>query len=472
MTTPPQLSPDLRPVRYCPNCGQRVAQKAEGCFMCGQDLRASQPRHFSLPMRDLILVLVVLGVAYLWWTRGGSREETVAQPPADTAAVNLTATPTLAVTATLRPLNPELVSTPIPDIELAVQLAAPLILTDTQPITVTAPLSPTATPTPVIYTVVRGDNVNVIAARYGISARALMAANNMTSDLIQVDQQLTIPTAGGSGDSAAAPTPTPVVYVVKRGDTVNLIAARYGVTVRDLMAFNGLKSDVIQIDQKLAIPVGSVPRGPDGLPIPSPTPTPKNAIYLVVVRAGDTIETVAKRLGSSVEAIVNFNDRILNADTIIRPGEQLIVPVGTITGTLALQAVHGPTATPVPMPTATPGPPHAAPQLLTPLDGAQVEGDTVLLQWLSVGALGPTEVYVVRVVPDGRVREEFTARTTGTSYRVPSDWLQRQGQRTNRFLWSVQVARDSRTVGSEATGLLASSLPSRYRSFRWTPPTN
>jgi hypothetical protein len=105
--------------------------------------------------------------------------------------------------------------------------------------------------------------------------------------------------------------------------------------------------------------------------------------------------------------------------------------------------------------------------LLTPLDGATVEGDTVLLQWLSVGTLGPTEVYVVRVAPNGRARDEFTATTIGSSYRIPNDWLAQQ--RTNRFLWSVQVARDVRTLAGEVNGLLATSPPSRYRSFQWTP---
>jgi LysM repeat protein len=353
-------------------------------------------------------------------------------------------------------------------------VTAGISLTVTASITTTTPLTPTATPTPIVYTVVSGDTVNKIAARYGISVRDLMAANDMSSDLLQVDQKLIIPVAGsaGGGEVLAAPTATPVIYTVKRGDTVNLIAARYGISVRDLMAFNGMTSDLIQVDQKLTIPLGDVPRGPDGLPVPTPTPTPKSAIYLVVVRAGDTIETLAKRLGSSVEAIVDFNDHLLNADTIIRPGEQVIVPVGTITATLTIQSVLGPTATPVPLPTATPGPPHAAPQLLTPLDGARVDGDSVLLQWLSVGALGPTEVYVVRVVSEGRVREEYTVATVGASVRLPNDWLLRQSQRTNRFLWSVQVARDVRTSSSEASGLLATSPPSRYRSFNWAPPTD
>jgi LysM repeat protein len=325
----------------------------------------------------------------------------------------------------------------------------------------------------VVYTVVSGDNVNKIAARYGISVADLMAANDMSSDLLQVDQKLVIPRAGaveGGEVVQAAPTPTPVVYTVKRGDNVNLIAARYGVSVADLMAFNGMSSDVLQIDQKLTIPLGDVPRGADGLPVPTPTPTPKSAIYLVVVRAGDTIESIAKRLGSSVDAIVDFNDNLQNADTIIRPGEQVIVPVGTITSTLTVQSASGPTSTPVPTPTATPGPAHAAPQLLTPLESAQVTGDTVLLQWLSVGTLGPTEVYVVRVVADNRLRDEFTATTLGTSYRIPNDWLTAQGQTTSRFQWSVQVARDVAALAGDTSSLLATSPPGRYRSFQWTSP--
>lgn len=464
MTTQPELSPDLRPVRHCPNCGQRIAQKAEDCFMCGYDLRDSRRRNFSLPLRDLLFVAVVVAIAYLWWTRGEPDDQASAQPPAVASTVTTTGSP---------------VQTAPPSAFVAPTSAAddqPLLLSEaltvTAALTATAPLTPTATPTPIVYTVVSGDTVEKIAVRYGVSVRDLLAANGLPNDLLQVDQKLTIPTAGGSGEGEvvqAAATPTPVVYTVKRGDTVNIIAARYGVSVRDLMAFNGMSSDLIQVDQKLAIPVGDVARGPDGLPVPTPTPTPKSAIYLVVVRAGDTIETIAKRLGSSVDAIVNFNANLQNADTIIRPGEQVIVPVGTITATLTVQAIHGPLATPVPTPTATPGPPHAAPQPLTPLDGATVAGDTVLLQWLSVGTLGPTEVYVVRVVAEGRVREELTATTPATSYRVPNEWLAQHAQRSGRFLWSVQVARAARSTGGGDGGLLAASLPSRYRSFQWTP---
>lgn len=45
-----------------------------------------------------------------------------------------------------------------------------------------------------------------------------------------------------------------VKYVVKKGDTVERIAGRYGTTVSKLKAANGLKSDLIRIGQTLTIP--------------------------------------------------------------------------------------------------------------------------------------------------------------------------------------------------------------------------
>ena len=45
-----------------------------------------------------------------------------------------------------------------------------------------------------------------------------------------------------------------LVYVVKSGDTLSEIGAKYGVSVRELKYRNGLKNDLIRIGQKLKIP--------------------------------------------------------------------------------------------------------------------------------------------------------------------------------------------------------------------------
>jgi LysM repeat protein len=52
-----------------------------------------------------------------------------------------------------------------------------------------------------------------------------------------------------------APTPAPLVYVVKEGDTLSSIAQTYGVSVQDIIEANGLANpDMIHLGQKLIIP--------------------------------------------------------------------------------------------------------------------------------------------------------------------------------------------------------------------------
>ncbi len=43
-------------------------------------------------------------------------------------------------------------------------------------------------------------------------------------------------------------------YKVKKGDTLGAIARRYGTTVRAIKSANGLRSDLIHINQKLRVP--------------------------------------------------------------------------------------------------------------------------------------------------------------------------------------------------------------------------
>ena len=72
------------------------------------------------------------------------------------------------------------------------------------------------------------------------------------------DWGIDIPTPTPSPTSAAAATPPPesrpAFYEVKHGDALILIGRRFGLTVEQLKAFNGLKNDTIRVGQKLKIP--------------------------------------------------------------------------------------------------------------------------------------------------------------------------------------------------------------------------
>lgn len=107
-----------------------------------------------------------------------------------------------------------------------------------------------------IYTVKKGDTLGHIALGLNVSTSELKRANNLSSDLIKVGQQLTIPAGGNTAIITPPPAPTST-YTVARGDTLGSIAMRNGISVRELKRANNLARDLIRVGQKLKIPGGS-----------------------------------------------------------------------------------------------------------------------------------------------------------------------------------------------------------------------
>lgn len=140
--------------------------------------------------------------------------------------------------------------------------------------------------TTVTHTVRAGENLYSIAARYNVTVRAIMRANNLRNpNVIYVGQRLVIPTAATATPAATAgaspaadATLTPVleeqVHVVARGETLFAIALRYGVSVGELMRANNLRNaNLIRPGQRLVIP--GVPAA-SALPPETPAaPTPR-----------------------------------------------------------------------------------------------------------------------------------------------------------------------------------------------------
>lgn len=138
---------------------------------------------------------------------------------------------------------------------------------------VSAPAAPPAAPESVpalsgTHIVQPGETLGLIATRYGISVAALAQANNISNpSVIYWGQQLVVPGAGTTGPAAQpAPAPSSGVHIVQQGDTLFRIALSYGLSVNDLMAANGLSSNTIYTGQALTIPGGS--GGPVAAPIP------------------------------------------------------------------------------------------------------------------------------------------------------------------------------------------------------------
>ena len=124
---------------------------------------------------------------------------------------------------------------------------------------------PTTPPPPVyvIYTVQAGDTVDGLAARYGISSTSVLWSNPalQSADSLALGDYLRIPMSDG------------IVYDVSPGDTLSDLAARFDVDVQAIIDFPGnnlASADSIAEGQTIFIPGGTI-----SAPVATATPTPQ-----------------------------------------------------------------------------------------------------------------------------------------------------------------------------------------------------
>jgi LysM repeat protein len=116
--------------------------------------------------------------------------------------------------------------------------------------------APAFADTPMVHVVSWGDTLFSIANRYGTTMQAIMQANGIrNANFIYVGQRLTIP----GGSPAPLPGSAGGTYVVQAGDTLFSIAMRNGTTVNALMQANGLYNYWIYVGQTLRLPGQPVP---------------------------------------------------------------------------------------------------------------------------------------------------------------------------------------------------------------------
>jgi LysM repeat protein len=100
------------------------------------------------------------------------------------------------------------------------------------------------------YTVQSGDSLWTIAQAHGCRVDDIRRANDLAAgDPLLAGTRLAIPACKGT----PAPRPAAKQHRVQAGDTLSSIADRYGTTITELRAVNGLRGDVIHPGQRLAI---------------------------------------------------------------------------------------------------------------------------------------------------------------------------------------------------------------------------
>jgi membrane-bound lytic murein transglycosylase D len=157
------------------------------------------------------------------------------------------------------------------------------------------------------HTVRRGETLSRIARKYGTTVSTLARVNNISNrHRIKAGQVLLVP----GGEFGSYPE-NPGIHVVRRGETLSRIGHAYKVKIRDLMAWNDLKSPhVIYPGQKIIVSMEHAPRG---------------QIAVHVVKKGDTVSGIADQYRTSTRSVLQANG--LTSGDRIYPGQEIRVPV-------------------------------------------------------------------------------------------------------------------------------------------------
>ena len=99
-----------------------------------------------------------------------------------------------------------------------------------------------------IYIVKSGDSLYSIARKYNTTVDELKKLNNLSSNILSIGQVLKIPSTSGTNNN------TSNIYIVKSGDSLYSIARKYNTTVDELMKLNNLSSNILSINQVLKVP--------------------------------------------------------------------------------------------------------------------------------------------------------------------------------------------------------------------------
>ena len=215
------------------------------------------------------------------------------------------------------------------------------------------------------YIVQAGDSLSVIAKRCHVSQAELVAVNKLADpNKIRIGQKLILPAHGRMPPVVVPPqavhnppaqvTKVKVVetietvemvetietvpgamneYLVKSGDNLSKIAARYRVKVSAIRKANKLQSDKIRIGQKLIIPETaqvvtseSVVLSPAGTEVASSMPAASvfSSGIIHVVQPNEDMSSIAKLYAVTIEEISELNE--LSTNRTVQVGQRLKIP--------------------------------------------------------------------------------------------------------------------------------------------------
>jgi membrane-bound lytic murein transglycosylase D len=184
-----------------------------------------------------------------------------------------------------------------------------------------------------------GEAISQIALKYHTTVAAIRSANNLRGNTIRAGHYLMIPVAtkplsaySKSADARLAKTQNraradnKVDHVVRSGESFWTISQKYGVTTRQLSAWNGMApGDTLPVGRKLVVWTNGtvVAESPRTSPTTALGNTTRKLSYKV--RSGDSLYVIANKFRVTIADIARWNK--IDTNKILRPGQTLTMYV-------------------------------------------------------------------------------------------------------------------------------------------------
>jgi membrane-bound lytic murein transglycosylase D len=187
-----------------------------------------------------------------------------------------------------------------------------------------------------VYRVRRGDTLSQIANRFNTSVNSIKQMNKLRGNIIHIGQTLKVPgrtyaieTVASAVSTAPEPVETsveksePSSYRVRKGDTLFSIARRHGTTVEHIKALNGLRGNSLQAGQTLTLSGTRIAESSSAdLNIRTEATVTSTTTYKV--RRGDTLGSIARAHGVTVDALKNANPKVKPSRLMVN--QRIIIP--------------------------------------------------------------------------------------------------------------------------------------------------
>ncbi|MCB1734979.1 MAG: LysM peptidoglycan-binding domain-containing protein [Gammaproteobacteria bacterium] len=184
----------------------------------------------------------------------------------------------------------------------------------------------------------QGDTLSDIAHRFHTTAQVLKSINGLHSNQIRIGDALLVPTSSLpldayklSADQRLASKQSRGngkrdVYTVAYGDSLWTIAHRFGVSTRQLAAWNGMApGDVLKIGRTLVVWTASTASisTPKSMKVSTSNTLTRTISYQV--RKGDSLYEIARKFQVDVDDLRRWNSKTLGK--FLQPGQRLTVHV-------------------------------------------------------------------------------------------------------------------------------------------------